>query len=71
MSEAVVTVTHMTKEIAYGAKRAPGKTREMVLRHHLSGLSNVQVAKKVGISPQAVGKHLRRLRESGELSKTS
>ncbi len=50
-----------------GAKRGPGKTREMVLRYHLQGLTNVQVAKKVGISRQAVADHLKRLRDDGEL----
>lgn len=58
----------MSNEVVYGAKRGVGKTREMVLRHYLSGLSSAQIAKKVGISRQAVGKHLQRLNEAGELS---
>lgn len=61
----------MAKESSYGAKRGPGKTREMVLRHHLSGLTSSQIAKKVGISRQAVNAHLRRLREDGELAEAS
>jgi DNA-directed RNA polymerase specialized sigma24 family protein len=57
----------MQTEVTYGAKRGAGKTREMVLKQHLRGLTNAQIAKKVGISRQAVGQHLARLRESGEL----
>jgi predicted transcriptional regulator len=39
----------------------------MVLRHHLSGLNTTQIAKKAGISVQAVNQHLRSLRKSGEI----
>ncbi len=67
MSEGGCTVLPMPKEIVYGAKRGAGKTREMVLRQALLGLNGNQIAKKVGISRQAVGKHLASLRESGEL----
>lgn len=55
------------EEIVYGAKRGAGKTKEMVKRHLLAGLNDVQIAKKVGISRQAVGKHRERLRAAGEL----
>ncbi len=57
----------MEKQIVYGAKRGAGKTREMVLRQYLLGLNGNQISKKVGISRQAVGKHLASLRESGEI----
>ena len=57
----------MGKQVTYGAKRGAGKTRAMVLRHHLSGLTPTQISKKVGISRQAVGAHLKRLRDAGEL----
>jgi predicted ArsR family transcriptional regulator len=57
----------MDTERAYGAKRGVGKTRDMVLRYHLQGMKNVQIAKKVGITRQAVGQHLSRMRAAGEL----
>jgi predicted ArsR family transcriptional regulator len=57
----------MDAESTYGAKRGVGKTREMVLRYHLQGMTNVKIAKKVGITRQAVGAHLARMRAAGEL----
>ena len=71
VSEAKGTVRTMSNEVVYGAKRGVGKTREMVLRYHLQGMSNPQIGKKVGISRQAVGKHLERLREDGMLEEKS
>lgn len=71
VSEAPVTVPAMGNKVVYGAKRGIGKTRELVLRHHLRGLKATEIAKKVGISRQAVNKHLRSLREDGELSEAS
>lgn len=67
MSEGACTVGRMDTNIVYGTKRGVGKTRAMVLRYHLQGLTQVQIAKKVGISRQAVGGHLKRLRDSGEI----
>ena len=58
----------MDNEIAYGAKRGVGKTRAMVLKYHLEGLSGPQIAKKVKISRQAVNKHIARLRADGEIA---
>lgn len=68
MSEGPCTVLRMDTNIAYGTKRGVGKTRAMVLRYHLQGLTQAQIAKKVGITRQAVGGHLKRLRDAGELA---
>ena len=54
-------------EIERGALRGRGKTRAMVLRYALKGLNGQEIADKVGISRQAANKHLRGLRETGEL----
>lgn len=56
-----------TEEIILGAKRGPGKTRELVKRWAEKGLNGAQIARKVGISRQAANNHLRILREAGEL----
>jgi DNA-directed RNA polymerase specialized sigma24 family protein len=50
-----------------GAKRGPGKTRELVRRYALLGLNQAEIARVVGVSREAVRVHLRRLREDGEL----
>jgi predicted ArsR family transcriptional regulator len=71
VSEGRCTFLVMETEIVYGAKRGAGKTRDMVLRYHLQGMTNVKIAQKVGISRQAVGAHLARLRAAGELPATT
>lgn len=48
-------------------KRLPGRTQALVLKHTLAGMYPRQVASRLGISTQAVYKHLRSLRASGEL----
>jgi predicted ArsR family transcriptional regulator len=53
--------------IQYGAKRGVGKTRALVKRWALEGLTKRQIAARVGISTQAVNGHLKSLRASGEL----
>jgi len=58
-------------EIERGALRGRGKTRAMVLRYALKGLNGQEIADKVGISRQAANKHLRGLRETGELPEPS
>lgn len=56
-----------TEEVILGAKRGPGKTREMVLRWAKRGLNGAEIGRKVGISRQAANGHLRALRDAGEL----
>ena len=56
-----------TEEVILGAKRGPGKTREMVKRWASRGLNGAEIGRKVGISRQAANGHLRALRDAGEL----
>jgi DNA-binding transcriptional ArsR family regulator len=60
-----------TDEVILGAKRGPGKTREMVKRWAEKGLNGAEIARKVGISRQAANGHLRALRDAGELPEAS
>ena len=47
--------------------RGPGKTRELVRRWYLRGLSGTEIAAKVGVSKQAVSQHLRDLKLTGDI----
>lgn len=66
-SGAVLGCPFMSGQPVYGAKRAPGKTREMVLKFARMGLKQAEIARVVGISREAVRNHMKKLRESGEL----
>ena len=48
-------------------KGSEGTTRKRVLELRRAGLSGVEIAKVVGVTHQAVYKHLKLLRESGAL----
>lgn len=53
--------------IVYGAKRGPGETRSLVLALAREGKSVREIARTTDVSEVAVRKHLRKLRELGEL----
>ena len=54
-------------EVVRGAKRGPGKTREMVKRWASRGLNGAEIGRKVGISRQQANTYLRELRAAGEI----